>query len=205
MHLLKRSIGALAIGLLLVTALAMTPAHAAPSQADDCDDNYSDVNIITITPSSPDQGEEVTIAGEGFEPGVGVDLTLETDPPNGSPIDLATVVTGELDTPEAGTFEITVTLDYPEGAYTITAVSDTCADDRGSVDFVLGQEIVAPPAPSPSPAPPADTPTTGNLARTGGGRTITLTQVAIALVALGGVLLMTGGRRRVLRRPSHST
>ncbi len=193
---------------LLVTAF-VAPVHASPSQVDGCDDDYSDVNIVTITPSEPLPGDTVTITGEGFEPGVGVDIELDTVPSSGSPIDLGTVVAGENDLPGAGTFEIEVTLpsDLVDQNYIITATSEVCADDRGSVEFTVG---TPPPPPPTTPSPTTPTGTTGgsdggSLPRTGGSQTITLTQMAIGLIAMGGVFLMTGGRRRALPRSSHSS
>ena len=193
---------------MLLAVMAASPAHAGTAQTAGCDDDYSDVNILTLTPPDPLPGDTVVLAGEGFEPGVGVDIVLDTVPSSGSPIDLGTVVAGENDLPGAGAFEFTITLpsDLIDQRYIITATSETCPDDRGSVEFVIG----TPPPPPTTPSPTTPTGTTGgsdggSLPRTGGSHTITLAQVAIGLVALGGVFVMTGGRRRALRRSPHST
>ena len=199
MHLLKGSVGALA-GVLVLAALMITPAHAAPSQADDCDDNYSDVNIITIDPSTPARpGDTVTIAGEGFEPGVTVEIRLERKggPPPGDP----PVVLGTAEVTDAGTFSTDVTVpDLAPGRYTISAVSLKCSADQGSVDLTIRSTGAGrtPTAPSPGTA------ATGSLASTGGSQTITLAQLAVGLVALGGVVLMTGSRRTALGRRSQA-
>lgn len=207
-HLQKKSIGALVAGLLLA-ALMITPAHAAPSQADDCDDNYSDTNIITIDPSTPSRpGDTVTITGEGFEPGVAVDIFLQRKggrPPGDPPVLLGTVVTGDFGEPDAGTFTTDVTLPDPlaPGRYTISAVSQKCSDDLGTVDTTVRATAAAPPAASPTGT--TGSTGAGNLARTGSDRPLSLVGVGFGLLALGGVFMMTGNRRRIQHRRSAAT
>ena len=177
------------------------------ADVDDCDDNYSDVNLITLDPPDPGPGDTVTLTSDGFEPGVTVDILLDTDPSSGSPTLLGTAVIGDFDTPDAGTLDADVTLpgDLTDGAYTISVISQKCSADRGSVDFVIGDSIVVAGTQTGIGVSPAANvlgstqSTQSALATTGSNRTLSLAGLAIGLLALGGVVVMTGDRRRRVR------
>lgn len=184
---------------------------------DDCDDNYSDTNVVTIDPPTPAlPGDTVTIAGEGFEPGVTVDILLERKggpPPGDQPVVIGTAEVADFGEPDAGTFTTDVTLPDPlaPGRYTISAVSQKCSDDQGSVDFT----VRSPGGGQPPTAVEGTQTGTGvspvanvlgstqsaasTLATTGSDRTLSLAGLAVGLLALGGMFIMTGGRRRRVR------
>ncbi len=175
------------------------------TDVDDCDDNYSDANLITLDPTNPQPGESVNVTGEGFEPGVTVDIVLEpTAGPPPSTV-LGTSVIGDFDTPEAGRLDATVAIpaDLPDGEWRILVISQKCSADRGTTDFVVGDaetavlEGIRTTQPGTGVSPAANVLSTGStLATTGSNRTFSLAGLAVGLLALGGVFVMTGGRYR---------
>ncbi len=93
------------------------------------------------------------------------------------------------------------------------SISQKCSADRGTADFVVGDEPIVveggtqtaqPTGVGTGVSPAANvqgaTQNTGSsLATTGSNRTLSLAGLAIGLLALGGVFVMTGDRRRRAR------
>ena len=186
------------------------------TEVDDCDDNYSDTNTVTMDPSDPGAGDVVTLTSEGFEPGVTVDIVLE--PAIGPPPSIPLVPPTAVIAPD-GTLDVDVTLPDPldAGIWTIKVISQKCAADQGSVDFTIGgAEVLGTGGETPPAAQPASSPGVqpvsqvqgatqtsggGALATTGTDRALSLAGLAVGLLGLGGVLVMASGRHR---RRSHS-
>ena len=180
------------------------------TDVDDCDDNYSDVNLITLDPTNPQPGDSVTVTSDGFEPGVTVDILLQpaTGPPPSTL--LGTSVIGDFDTPDAGKLDATVVIpgDLPDGAWQILVISQKCSADQGTADFTVGDSIVVAGTQTGTGVSPAANvlgSTQSALATTGSNRTLSLAGLAVGLLALGGVFVMTGDRRLGRRTESEPT
>ena len=189
------------------------------TDVDDCDDEYGDNILLTVDPSTPAlAGDTVTLAGTGYRPGDTVALTIERrgGPPGSQtpiPLDPPTAQVGDFGEADAGTFEVDVTLPatLEPGRHTIRAVSVECPDDRGSVDLTIrspggGQDptVVEGTQTGTGVSPAANVlgstqSAASTLATTGSDRTLSMAGLAVGLLALGGVFLMTGDRRRRVR------
>ncbi|MGH9213812.1 MAG: hypothetical protein ACRD2C_24535 [Acidimicrobiales bacterium] len=161
------------IAVFAVAAIGLTAAPAAAQQYP------PDVNSVTVSDTTPCPGDVVTVsgtvAGEGFEEGTTVVVTL----------DGAT----QLGTPSVGadgTFSLDVTIPADlTGEHTIVATG-TGSDVSLSATFEVGD---------------CDATTTtvaagGSLPRTGSNSTMPLVRAGLALAAVGGVLLAIAAKRR---------
>jgi len=128
---------------------------------------YADDGSITVNPDNPDPGDAITVTGTACgEPGVDVTVSITQ---GGQTIVIGTATTG------------------PDGSYTVTGsvpanfvdgvatVSDTCG---ASYTLNIGDVAVGAAA----------------LPRTG-SETGTMWRVAVALVAIGGILVLTARKR----------
>ena len=122
---------------------------------------------------TPEPGQTITVSGTGCPAGEPVNFFFDGDPAGSTTAD------------QNGNFsgEVTVPSDAAPGTHTITA---SCgAQVLGFQIEVSRAAIVAAP-----------------VARTGSSSTIPLTSIALALLAVGGLLVLFARRRRVSHAPA---
>ena len=153
----------------LILALALVALLAAPAAA-----QYG-----SGSGSASNDGETITVVGEGFAPNTTVDYSVEY----GGEV----VETGETTSDAEGDVQFTVDV-RGDGTYNITMTD-------GNVTVVASTTVGAGAAPAPAPAPAAPA-GSGALPRTGDDTTSTLAQVGFAAVAMGAVAVYGAKRRK---------
>lgn len=156
---------AMALGL---TALLPSVAHAQTS----CEANIADYEgsaIITVDPVSVTPGGTVVLTGTGFPPNSIVPLYFN-DELIGQPV---TDADGNF------TFTYTIPADITSGTFEFSAACGT---------FILTASITITPVVPPTQAPQPPLPTTGS------SSTTRVAQAALALLAVGGVLVVSTRR-----------
>lgn len=181
--MLKRVAG-LALASVGLVAVAASPAGAQQYPPAD--------NSITVSDTTPTPGQTVTVTVRTCLPGAGVTITIDPD-----------VVLGTAPADAEGVLRLDVVIpaDTSLGRHTISA---TCESPTGTLS--LSARIVVVPeaaagAPGGPPAGGAAAPDDaghvgGSLPRTGDSLSMALLRLALALAALGGVLLALSKRRR---------
>lgn len=127
---------------------------------------YVDDGSIVATPSNPDVGDSITVTGTACaEPGVDVTVSITQ---GGQTVVIGTATTG------------------PDGSYTI----------NGSIpnNFVNGTAVISDSCGASYTITIGEVAGTAALPRTG-SETGTLWRVAVALVAVGGILVLTTRKR----------
>lgn len=119
-----------------------------------------------------DPGDTITITGTNAQPGEEVVASIEGD------------VIGRGTATDDGEFSFTASIptNLAPGTYTVQV---SC----GALGAVISTTITVGPVTSPPGPPP------GRLPKTGAGGTVPLTQIAIGLVAVGGLVALTSRRR----------
>lgn len=173
--MIRRSMRGVAAALALVVPMLVLVATTEVASAAPCaiESGYEGgisigTNAVngTVTP-----GQTITVSGTGFPPGCDVVILV-----NGSSV--ATVTTDA-----AGSFSTGVTLGSSiSGTVTIGA-------QAGSFVRTLTLTVATGTTPTPTPAPATPLP------RTGSDSTMRLTGMGLALVAAGGLALVTARRR----------
>jgi LPXTG-motif cell wall-anchored protein len=122
---------------------------------------------VTVNDPNPDVGDSIVVNGEGCDPSSTLTLTL-TQGSN-------SVVVGQATVGPDGTFSTSITVPASFTAGTAT-LSSAC----GSTTITIGGAAVSPGT---------------SLPRTGSSSTGMLWRVAVALLAAGGVLVLTARKR----------
>jgi len=127
---------------------------------------YNDDGSIVVNPENPDVGDSITVTGTACgEPGVDVTVSITQ---GGQTVVIGTAVTG------------------PDGSYTVTGAVPN--------NFVDGTAIVSDTCGATYTLQIGDVVGTAALPRTG-SETGTLWRVAVALVAVGGIMVLTARKR----------
>ena len=127
---------------------------------------YVDDGSITVNPNNPDVGDTITVTGSACgEPGVDVTVSITQ---GGQTVVIGTATTG------------------PDGSYTVT----------GSVpnNFVNGTAVISDTCGASYTLQIGEVAGAAALPRTG-SETGTMWRVAVALVAVGGILVLTARKR----------
>jgi LPXTG-motif cell wall-anchored protein len=165
------ALAALTLGLLASTAASPASAGGGPSDYADC--------MITVSPSTFQAGDTVTVTGTGFQPDFETVIEFNS----------VTVQVGTVTTDGAGAFslEVTIPLDATDGPHTITAVCDA----EGNI---TSTDVTVSSTSAPTTPPPG-----GPLPRTGSDAQPLVIAGLVALLA--GIALVLVSRRR--RRADH--
>lgn len=124
---------------------------------------------VTVEPSTVVAGGDVTVTISGFAP---ADVTIAFNPTLGT-------ITADANGAGSGTF--TIPADTAPGDYTLTATQGDLVASTGLTVVAAAADGVAAP---------------GALPRTGSDSSLPLAQTAIAAVAVGGLMVIAGNRRR---------
>src|SRR4051812_37553513 len=122
---------------------------------------------VAASDTTPNPGDTITVSGTGCPADTAVDFFFDGSPAGSTTSDGSGAFSGQ----------VTVPSDASSGTHTITV-------QCGSV--VMALEITVSPA---TAGPP--------VARTGSNSTIPLTQLGLALLAVGGLFVLLARRRRV--------
>ena len=176
--MLKRAI-LVAASLVLLTASAAAAQQYPPA-----------VNSLTLSPGSAAPGSQVTATAQSFEPGSTVSFEL-----NG--------VLGTATADASGVATLTFTVpDLAPGEYTVTATGTGADGEPLTVESTL--TVLAPGAAGDGGAVTggeADGAADGGLADTGQSGTGSLTRLGAALLAFGGIAVLTARKRRAAATP----
>jgi hypothetical protein len=148
--------------------------------------------VVSLSASTAPPGGSLTVTGSSFQPGEGITIVLHSLP--------ATVGTTTAD--PSGNFSTTVTIpaDTPLGSHTITATGNT-SGTTASAGILVSTSTASGTASGSSGGVASTGSSGGSLAFTGADLAATAGVGAIAL-ALGGMLVFAGRRRRATS--SHS-
>jgi hypothetical protein len=145
--------------------------------------------VVTINVSTAPPGGAITISGGGFQPGETITLVLHSFP--------ATLGTTTAD--PSGNFSTPATIpsDTPVGSHTITATGNT-SGSTASTGILIATSTTSGTGTTTGGSTTGGSSSSGSLAFTGADLAATAGVGAIAL-ALGGMLVFAGRRRRVTR------
>lgn len=166
--------------ILIGATMLATLAIAAPAGAQTYDFN--------VSPGNVEAGGQVTVSGEGCNPGEEVTITVTEGAPQKAVGDVILTTTGTADS--SGKFTITFKIPpgTPVGVYTVTA---TCGDGVVLSSVI---NVVEGPVVTTTPATPGGG-TTGPIVRTGSDLN-GLGLAGAALITVGGIILLTTRSRR---------
>lgn len=161
------------IGATMLAALAI----ATPAGAQTYDFN--------VSPGNVEAGGQVTVSGEGCNPGEEVTITVTEGAPQKAVGDVILTTTGTADATGKFTVTFSMPAGTPVGVYTVTA---TCGDGvvlSSVINVVEGPVVTTPPS----------RPGGGTIARTGSDLN-GLGLVGAGLITVGGIILLTTRSRR---------
>ena len=163
--------------ILIGATMLATLAIAAPAGAQTYDFN--------VSPGNVEAGGQVTVSGEGCNPGEEVTITVTEGAPQKAVGDVILTTTGTADS--SGKFTITFKIPpgTPVGVYTVTA---TCGDGVVLSSVI---NVVEGPVATTTPGKPGG----GTIARTGSDLN-GLGLAGAALITVGGIILLTTRSRR---------
>ena len=155
---------------LIALSAVLLLAMAGPASAGD---GYTDEDTVTVSDSTVTPGQSVTTSAKVFEPGSTVTFTFFS-----APVELGTAV---ADAAGVATLTFEVPATATAGTHTIEA-SGTGAD---GLPLTVTTTITV-----------AGAAGAGDLPTTGSSSTVSLTQVALAAVVGGGLLVLVANKRR---------
>jgi LPXTG-motif cell wall-anchored protein len=140
------------------------------------------VNSLTVSDSTPTQGQTIGAEGRTFAEGATVTLTLSSEP--------ATLGTGTADSEGVAALEVTIPEATPLGQHTLTATGQ--APDGSELSVSAAIEVVA----ADGAAADDDAGASGALPRTGDDSSLPLARIGLALAAIGGIVTAIAAKRR---------
>lgn len=166
--------------LLLSAALLFVTAGTATAQ-----DAYPppEGEAITVSDATPAPGQQITIQACCFQPGSTVTFTLYSQP--------VTLGTATADANGVATLVATIPSNIAPGPHTIEATG--IGMDGQPLTVTQQITVVAPGDGTGTGA--------GDLPRTGSDSTLPMTQIAIAAIAGGGLLVLLASKRRKADAP----
>jgi hypothetical protein len=172
--MMRRAVLLLA-ALFAVAAIAATPASAQAGQGSD-DDYTSNCSPLTLSKTSVNPGDTITVSGTAAVGGETVFIGLDD----------STLLGSTSAAPFTHEFSVTVTIPAgtKAGNHTISAFQDNAegCDDQVSTVAVASTSVT----------PPAGEP----LARTGSNSTMPLVRLGFGLLAAGGMAIFVSRRRK---------
>jgi LPXTG-motif cell wall-anchored protein len=156
---------------LVALSAVLLLAMAGPAHAGD---GYADEDTATVSDSTVTPGQSVTVTGEVFQPGSSVTFSLSGSVLGSATANQAGVASLTFEVPglDAGTYTVEVSGTGADGLpLTVSTTFEVLAAGSGA----------------------------GDLPTTGSSGTVSMTQIAVAALAGGGLLVLLANKRRTAK------